>query len=246
MNAVDYTVIRNFTDKTNNQSYKIGESYNAQDPQRVQELEGAGYIAATSSQFAADAKAQAKNAQANAQKMAQTYSQIANNAEEKTVLNGKVVPLKVAQAAEAAFEETNTQSGVQAHHANASEAVPAGQIASQSQSTAEAGAAQTYNAAGQAQQQGQVKQANVQSGQAHLEQHMQEAQQQMQQMQQQQQQQMQGQSNMQGQQAQQAAAKAAEQAALKTGNAAAAEHETAAEMQQAATKAQAKATKKGQ
>lgn len=218
-----YTVIRSFQDKYTNQSYKVGESFSINDPQRAKELEGGGYIAGTNTVSAKDAMAQAQNTQANAQKMAQESNKTANSAEPKTVLNGKVVQLKFAQAAESAFDESNRTSGVQKHHDNTSESVPAGQIASRSQSTAESAEVQA------AQQ--TIKQGNVQSSQAHLEQHLQQAQQQGQQAQQQ---------NTQPQQAEQQALAAA---AEKT-NPMAAEHETAAEMQQAAAEHKAKARAK--
>jgi hypothetical protein len=210
MNAVDYIVTRNFTDKTNNNTYKVGDAYNAENAQRVQELENGGYIAAASSTFAKDAKAQAENTQANAKANAQAQKNVESA---KTVVNGKVVPLKFAQAAESAFDESNRQSGVQAHHDNSSESVPAGQVASRSQSTAES-----------AEVQAQVKKANVQSGQKELEKHMNQAQQQS--------------NNMQQQAEQQALAAAAEKT-----NPMAAEHETAAEMQQAANEVKAKGTR---
>jgi hypothetical protein len=84
--------------------------------------------------------------------------------EAKTVLNGQEVNVKEAQAAEEAFEAQNNQTGVQAHHDNSSEAVQAGQVA--------------QNATGQNMQQQQkaaVKQSEMQSGQQHLSQHIQNA-----------------------------------------------------------------------
>jgi SWI/SNF chromatin-remodeling complex subunit SWI1 len=84
----------------------------------------------------------------------------AKYAEAKTVINGQEVKVKEAQAAEEAFNKQNTQTGIQAHHDNSSEAVQAGQTA-QNAATMN----QQTNAA--------VKQVDVQSGQQHLEQHMQ-------------------------------------------------------------------------
>lgn len=107
-------------------------------------------------------KGQNQQNQANNQQIDQA---IIEAAEAKTVLNGKVVSINQAQAAQEAFEAANTKTGIQAHHSNQSEAVQAGQKA-QGQTTA----ATTSEAAKQAEM--KIKQANVQSGQAHLEQHI--------------------------------------------------------------------------
>jgi hypothetical protein len=118
----------------------------------------------------------------------------ANNQEgRKTIVNGKIVSLAQAQAAEAAFNSMETQTGIQAHHSNHTEAVQAGQVG-KTTNGAEAGASETYT----------IKQSNVQSAQAHMEQHMNQAgQSQEQAQQQQQQQQMQAEADQQAMQAQQ-------------------------------------------
>jgi hypothetical protein len=232
-----YTVIRSFQDKNTNQNYSVGQNFNAEDQQRAKELESGGYIAPTNSTMAKDAMAQAENAQANAQALANAHTKAANKAEPKTVLGGKVVPLKVAQAAESAFDESNRTTGIQKHHDNTTEAVPAGQIASRSQSTAE-------SAEVQADQQPTIKQANMQSGQQGVQQHLEQAQVQMAKAQQQLEQQMQQAQGQQSSQQQQQAEQQALAAAAEKTNPMAAEHETAAEMQQAAAKATAKARAK--
>ena len=158
----NYTVIHAFTDKTNGAQYEIGQTYEAQSEQRAKELQQGGYIAEANSQQAQSAQMEQKAAQANAQGLAQAHEQAAKAVEPKTVVNGKVVSLKAAQAAEAYFETSNTQTGIQAHHDNTTEAVPAGQIAQQGQ---QAMNQQQMNQATGA----QVRQANVQSSQAHLE-----------------------------------------------------------------------------
>lgn len=168
-----------------------------------------------------------ENQTQNSQKVNQANVEAAKNAEPKTVLNGKVVSLAQAQAMEEAFNQTQNQTGIQAHHDNSTEAVNAGQVASQSMSTAEAGAAQQYN-------QQKVRPADVQSGQAHLQEFEGQAQQQVQQSQQQAQQ-----SQQQAQNNQQAVSAAAQEHAAQ--NAAAAEAQKAAETQKAAARA-----KKGQ
>lgn len=71
---------------------------------------------------------------------------------ERTIVNGKVVPLSEAQAMEEQFNKQNTSTGIQQHHDNSSEAVQAGQVAQNSPQ----------------QQEPTFKQANVQSGQSHL------------------------------------------------------------------------------
>jgi hypothetical protein len=97
----------------------------------------------------------------NQNQLNQHEQQIQQQNEAKTVINGQVVPLKSAQAAVEAADQQSTQTGIQAHHDNSSEAVQAGQTAQNSQA-----------ASSQAQQQQSIKQANVQSGQQHLNQHM--------------------------------------------------------------------------
>ena len=82
----------------------------------------------------------------------------------KTVVNGKIVPLKEAQMAEQrAAQQAEKKTGIQAHHDNNTQAVEAGQMAS---GTSMNQTQETLN----------VKQVNVQSGQAHLDQHMNQAQ----------------------------------------------------------------------
>jgi hypothetical protein len=97
----------------------------------------------------------------NNQNQDQLNQQIQQQNEAKTIVNGQVVSLKAAQAAVEAADQQSTQTGIQAHHDNSSEAVQAGQTAQNSQA-----------ASSQAQQQQSIKQANVQSGQQHLNQHM--------------------------------------------------------------------------
>jgi len=75
------------------------------------------------------------------------------SSEAKTVINGQEVSLEQAQAAEQQAAMQNTQTGIQAHHDNSSEAVEAGKTAT--------------NAA--------KNHGNVQSGQSHLAQHVQGA-----------------------------------------------------------------------
>lgn len=76
----------------------------------------------------------------------------------KTVVNGKVVPLAQAQQMTEAFEMQNTSTGIQQHHDNSSESVKAGEVGQMVQSQNQDGVASF------------MKQANVQSGQSHLEQ----------------------------------------------------------------------------
>jgi len=84
--------------------------------------------------------------------------------EAKTVVNGKVVSVKDAQAAEQQARQAALRTGIQAHQDNNTDAVQAGQMAS--------GASMN-----QAQETLNIKQVNVQSGQAHLDQQMNQAQQ---------------------------------------------------------------------
>lgn len=170
---------------------------------------------------------QSQNTQNN-QKINQANNEAAKAAEPKTVLNGKVVSLQQAQAMEEAFNQTQNKTGIQAHHDNSTEAVNAGQVASQSMSTAEAGAAQQYN-------QQAIKQTDVQSGQAHLQEFEGQAQQMTQQAQQA------GQSAQNNHEAVNAAVQEHTQS-----NAAAAAAEQAAQTQKQAAEAKARATKKGQ
>lgn len=98
-------------------------------------------------------------AQNQAQQNQKTNQAAAKYAEAKTVVNGQEVSVKQAQAAEEAFNQQNTQTGIQQHHDNSTEAVQAGQTAQNASSMNQTNAA--------------VKQVDVQSGQQHLEQHMQ-------------------------------------------------------------------------
>lgn len=243
-----YTVIRAFRDKYDNQNYNIGQNYNAEDQARAEELESGGYIAPSNSIASKDAMSQRQMGKAEAQKLAQAHLQAASNAEPKTVVNGKVVPLRAAQYAEAAFNasEESAQTGIKEHHDNTTEAVQAGQVAkNQNQSNQ----ARNYsNALENMQAQNEsaaVKQSNMQSAQAHLQQHMDQAQQELKQMQQAEQQAMQQQQQgqqQQGQQSNQAQTDAAGMAALKT-NPMAAAHEEAAEAATAAEELKSKAAR---
>src|SRR4051812_15698776 len=102
-----FTVIKAFRDKETGQSYGVGSTYDSQDQKRAMELEMGGYICEANSQAAKTAKAQAQGNQSlsqNAQQMAQAYEQAKKANEPKTVVNGKVVSLAAAQAAEAQHE----------------------------------------------------------------------------------------------------------------------------------------------
>jgi hypothetical protein len=169
------------------------------------------------------------------QQMAQ---QAAKAAEAKTVVNGQAVNVKEAQGAEAAFEKQNTRTGIQQHHDNTSEAVEAGQMA---QNAADLLAQQTHYKA-------IVRQADLQSGQQHLEPHVQEAKQALQEIErqmvkqeeqrmQQMQQQQQGQGQQAAQQAQQSQAISQDQQTKIE------DHEVI--QNDLAAKAKAKANKKG-
>ena len=94
------------------------------------------------------------------EKMVQESNQV------KTVMNGKIVPLKDAQATEEQFNKQNTSTGIQQHHDNSSESVPAGEVAKNQQQFQQT-----------SQQEQNIKQTNVQSGQSHLSQSQVQAQQ---------------------------------------------------------------------
>jgi hypothetical protein len=109
------------------------------------------------------------NVQGNQANNQEIQKMIQQQNEEKTVVNGKVVPLKQAQAMEEHFNKQNTQTGIQPHHDNSTESVPAGQVAG------------NYQQASQDQMQQQaIKQVNIQSGQSTLDSYEQVAQQEMQ------------------------------------------------------------------
>lgn len=247
-----FTVIKSFRDKETGQSYGVGSTYEAQDQKRAMELETAGYIAETNSEAAATAKQQAQGneaAQQNGQQLAQAYQEARKAIEPKTVVNGKVVSLAAAQAAEAYSEAQMNQTGIQDQHNNNTEAVAAGQIAQE-----QTQAARQQEQMNQSQQ--TIRQANVQSSQQHLEDAMNNnsqstqsgyeagaAQMYSQGNQTNQTNQSQSQTNQSSQQQSQQAAQSAAAHAEQT-NPAAAEAENAAEMQKAATKAAARANKK--
>jgi hypothetical protein len=145
--------------------------------------------------FQANEQSSQANNQSN-QQIQQMAQQAAKAAEAKTILNGQEVKVKEAQAAEEAFNRSQEgmKTGIQAHHDNSSEAVEAGKIAQNAQQNM-----QTFGAANNA---AGVKAHDLQSGQAHLQQHIQQAQQSLQQLEQEMQQQEQ-QRMQQAQQAQQ-------------------------------------------
>lgn len=163
-----YIVTKNFQDKYTGKYYSIGQVYETSDQSRATMLENGGYITPDNTEMAAAAKAEAKASEQSAQDIAKAHAQIAEQAEAKTIVNGKVVSLKQAQAAEAAASVKATKTGIQETHNNQTEAVQSGQVAKQNQ----------YQASGQQQQQQQtIKQGNVQSGQQALDQELQSIQQ---------------------------------------------------------------------
>lgn len=93
----------------------------------------------------------------------QMNQQAQEAAEPRTIINGKMVPLSQATKAMEMAEAAATQTGIQAHHDNTTEAVQAGQVAQQSQ-------------AQQQEAQVNIRQANVQSAGEHLESHVNQAQ----------------------------------------------------------------------
>lgn len=110
---------------------------------------------------------QFQNSQNQQAKQNQEVNQeVVEAAEFKTVVNGKVVSIKQAQAAQEAQEANVKQTGIQQAHDNSSEPVQAGQKA-QGQRTASS----SNESARQAEM--NIKQVNVQSGQQELEKHMQ-------------------------------------------------------------------------
>ncbi len=163
---MQYVVVHAFQDKYTRKYYGVGSIYETTDEQRAFDLENGGYIVPDNTEAATAAKAMAKG-NANSQEMQQAFKQVQKEVEPKTVVNGKVVPLKAAQAAEAAFAIKNTQTGVQAHHANTSEAVAAGGLAQQKSQAAQMQESATQSSAQYAH--------NMQSGQQALEKELQAA-----------------------------------------------------------------------
>lgn len=156
-----YVVTHSFQDKLTKKYYGVGSIYETQDESRAFELENGGYITPETTEAARVAKASAQNMQSNAQ----TQSDVQREIEPKTVVNGKVVPLKQSQEATAAFEAQNTQTGIQDHHNNSSEAVQSGQVAQQQTNATQV-------------QEASIRQANVQAGGENMQQHMNQAQEQ--------------------------------------------------------------------
>ena len=93
-----------------------------------------------------------QQSQSTGQNQSQKQSQGNQASLERTIVNGKVVPLNEVQAMEEQFNKQNTSTGIQQHHDNSSEAVQAGQVASQQLQ----------------QQEPTIRQANLQSGQSYL------------------------------------------------------------------------------
>lgn len=156
-----YVVTKSFMDRFTNKYYGVGSIYESNDEARAAELERGGYIAPENTEAASFAMQQGeeqKQADQNAKEVAKAHSEIQKNAEAKTVLNGKVVSISQAQKAEAAYEQQNNQTGIQAHHDNSSESVQAGQVAK--------------NSSLQQATQQTIRESEKQSGQQHLEQAM--------------------------------------------------------------------------
>jgi hypothetical protein len=120
------------------------------------------------------AQGSAQGNQANNQQVQQMIKQ---GTEAKTVVNGKVVPLKQVQVAEELFNQQNTQTGIQDHHNNQTEAVQSGQIAQQNVFGQNMQQALSEAMTSMESAKSFMNQANVQSGQQHLESFMQQAQQ---------------------------------------------------------------------
>lgn len=154
-----YVVTKNFQDKYTKEYYGIGATYETTNTERAAELERGGYIAPENTEAAQMAQTQAaQNSQANNQ----THSQMAAQNEPKTVVNGKVVPINKAQAAEAARENNVTKTGIQQAHDNSTEPVQSGKTAKNA-------------ATQQTTQQQTIRQSNMQSGQQEMEQHINQA-----------------------------------------------------------------------
>lgn len=171
-----FIVTKSFQDRYTRKYYGVGSIFESSDADRIAELERGGYIAPENTDMAATAMQEGKvqeQAQANAKELASAYEQARQAIEPKTVVNGKVVPLKQAQSAEAMFEGSVKQTGIQQAHNNSTEPVQSGQVAQNSQQNA---MAKGLSAENKAQNLQQLNVANVQSGQAELEQHMQNAQ----------------------------------------------------------------------
>ena len=74
-----------------------------------------------------------QQSQSNGQNQSNQQNQGNQTSLERTIVNGKVVPLSEAQAMEEQFNKQNTSTGIQQHHDNSSEAVQAGQVAQNQQ-----------------------------------------------------------------------------------------------------------------
>ena len=128
---------------------------------------------------------QQANNQSNQANNQQVQQMIQQSTEAKTVVNGKVVPLKQVQVAEELFNQQNTQTGIQQHHDNSTEAVQSGQVAQQNVFGQNMQQALSEAMTSMENAKSFMNQANVQSGQQHLESFMQQAQQEIQSAQQQ-------------------------------------------------------------
>jgi hypothetical protein len=167
-----YVVVHAFQDKYTKQYYGVGSIYEATDENRAFDLENGGYIVPDNTEAANVAKANATGNAQNSEEIKQVHAQIRQDAEPKTMVNGKIVSLSDAKMAQQALEaKTNQKTGIQEHHDNSTEAVQAGQVAkNQQQAQAQVKAQQQMQ---QTKQQATV--ANVQSGQQALEKEIQDA-----------------------------------------------------------------------
>lgn len=160
-----YIVTKSFQDRYTREYYGVGESYETNDENRGFELENGGYIAQENTEMASMAMQQKTNQanQTNNQASSQGNQAAQKAAEPMTVLNGQVMSVKDAQRALEIAEMSATKTGIQSIHDNSTEPVQAGQEAQENKQDPQP-------------TQVNVRQANVQSAQGHMDQHVQSAQ----------------------------------------------------------------------
>jgi hypothetical protein len=160
-----YIVTKSFQDRYTREYYGVGESYETNDENRGFELENGGYIAQENTEMASMAMQQKANqaSQENRQASSQGNQAAQKAAEPMTVLNGQVMSVKDAQRALEKAEMSATKTGIQSIHDNSTEPVQAGQESQENKQDPQP-------------TQVNVRQANVQSAQGHMDQHVQSAQ----------------------------------------------------------------------
>lgn len=126
---MNYQVVKNFQDKYTKEYYGIGFTYETDDQERANDLERGGFIVPEGQEMVQVAENIQKNEtvnQANVTNKASNKTAAENEA--YTVVNGKRVTLKEAEAQAQAKEANVKKTGITQNENNSSEPVQAGKV----------------------------------------------------------------------------------------------------------------------